>query len=246
MLTKIVLHGDLEDFGKEWELDVHSPSEAVRAVDANSPGFLSRLQSGSYSIIVIPCDENLAEATEEDIVVITDETLELPTSNKQVLHFVPFEEGDAFSAAAWVYFYVGSSAWGTIALATIAAVVTFAAITFAIITVADMLMPTPPGMDKDKEEPPFAFNGPVNTARQGGVVPILYGGPLLVGSQVIGHTIITEDLSRLNKDGFYKLKSQAYAEIVDAVSEGEIEGFAGADLDSSIYFDDVVAKLNGK
>ena len=240
MLTKIVLYGDLEDFGKEWELDVHSPAEAVRAINANAPGFLDRLQGGKYSILVLPADAN-SITTEDDVTVITDELLELPTSNKQVLHFVPFEEGDAFTAAAWVYFYIGSSGIaGAVALATIAAVVVFAAVTFALITVADMLMPSPPGMDQSKSDPSYAFSGPVNTSRQGGTVPVLYGGPLLVGSQVIGHSIVTEGIGSGER-----LKSRAHAEIVDAISEGEIEGFAGADLESSVYFDDVPAKVAG-
>jgi predicted phage tail protein len=245
MSIKITLHGDLEDFGKTWELDVHSPAEAVRAIDVNSPGFLDRLQSGSYAIMVAPRDE---EVTHEDQVrFVSDDTLELPVSDKEVMHFIPVAEGDALTAAAWVYFAIGSSGIaGATVIAAVAAVAVFAAITFAMITIADMLMPTPPGIDNVKSDPSHAFSGPVNLSKQGGVVPVLYGGPLLVGSQVIGHSIITEDLSALRKDDgdtFWKMKSQAYAEIVEVISEGEIEGFAGADLESSVYFDGVPARV---
>ena len=243
MLTEIRLHGDLEDFGKEWSLNVHSPDEAVRAIDANSPGFLDHLRMGKYSLVALPLDEEVTSVDQADI--ITEDRYFLPISNKQVLHFIPVGEGNVETAI-----FVGTTilvdAGISVAVAyAIATVVVYAAITFALITVADMLMPTPPGMDKDESDPSYAFSGPINTARQGGAVPVLYGGPLLVGSQVIGHSIVTEDISHTDGDNRIRLKSAAYAEIVDAVSEGVIEGFAGTDLASSVYFDDTPAKIDG-
>lgn len=54
--------------------------------------------------------------------------------------------------------------------------------------VVQLLTPTPKGLaskDKSANTPSYAFNGPVNTEAQGHPVPLLYGGPLKVGSAVI-------------------------------------------------------------
>ena len=39
-MVKITLHGKLgEDIGKEWDLDIESVSEGLRAIEANSKKF---------------------------------------------------------------------------------------------------------------------------------------------------------------------------------------------------------------
>ena len=44
MLRKVTLYGDLgAKFGKHWMLDVKTPGEAVRAIEANIPGFYDYL-----------------------------------------------------------------------------------------------------------------------------------------------------------------------------------------------------------
>lgn len=57
---------------------------------------------------------------------------------------------------------------------------------------AMMLAPMPKDTaaedDVDKRSS-YAFNGPVNTAAQGNPVPVLYGGPLMIGSAVISASI---------------------------------------------------------
>ena len=43
-MKKVYLHGSLgKKFGREWELDIHSPAEAFCAINANTDGFLSYL-----------------------------------------------------------------------------------------------------------------------------------------------------------------------------------------------------------
>lgn len=62
--------------------------------------------------------------------------------------------------------------------------------------IAMMLAPQP--KDPKAEDDPdkrssYAFNGPVNTQAQGNPVPLLYGGPLYIGSAVISASIdVTE------------------------------------------------------
>ena len=43
---KIYLHGKIgKKFGKEWDLNVTSPNEALRAIDANTGNFFKYLAS---------------------------------------------------------------------------------------------------------------------------------------------------------------------------------------------------------
>jgi len=56
---------------------------------------------------------------------------------------------------------------------------------------------TPDGFganEAPENKPSYIFNGVVNTARQGGRIPVLYGGPLLVGSMVVSSRINTKDV----------------------------------------------------
>jgi len=55
---------------------------------------------------------------------------------------------------------------------------------------------TPDGpADKPDNKASYAFDGAVNTAAQGNPVPVLYGGPLIVGSQVISAGLSAEPLA---------------------------------------------------
>lgn len=58
--------------------------------------------------------------------------------------------------------------------------------------VAMMLVPQPkdPASEDDPDKKAsYAFNGPVNTAAQGNCVPVLYGGPIHIGSAVVSASI---------------------------------------------------------
>ena len=40
MLKKVTLYGELaQKYGRDWSLDINSPSEAMQALAANNPGF---------------------------------------------------------------------------------------------------------------------------------------------------------------------------------------------------------------
>lgn len=48
-MKMIKLFGDIaKNFKAEWSLDVMTPSEALRAINANRPGFLSECDKGNY------------------------------------------------------------------------------------------------------------------------------------------------------------------------------------------------------
>jgi predicted phage tail protein len=49
--------------------------------------------------------------------------------------------------------------------------------------------------ERPENRPSYAFNGPVNRTAQGVPVPLCYGGPILVGSQVISSGLRTEQIA---------------------------------------------------
>ena len=55
-------------------------------------------------------------------------------------------------------------------------------VSMAIGGIAQMLAPQP-GIQSESaaSKPSYLFNGPVNSARQRGCVPLCYGGPILIG-----------------------------------------------------------------
>lgn len=61
-----------------------------------------------------------------------------------------------------------------------------------------LLTPVPKGLhakDRPADAPSYAFSNVVNTQAQGNPKPLLYGGPMKIGSAVIGAGITTEDYS---------------------------------------------------
>ncbi len=90
--------------------------------------------------------------------------------------------------------------------------------------------------DHPEERASYLFNGPVNTREQGGVVPVVYGGPIEVGSYTISAGVSSARLTPARsglptgnikgkaKEFENTLQTGATIRIVDLISEGEIEG----------------------
>jgi predicted phage tail protein len=236
MAIKVRLHGILEDFDKGWEFDISTPLEAIDAIDANTPGFRNFVSQMELSLMYVENKEG--KLNEDDVTIIDQETATLPIGADGTLHILPVVEGDIETA-----FFVGTALLTDLGLpvwlaATIAAVAIATVVVVAAIGIAKLLAPTPPSLDTEDAKPSHYFNGALNLTQQGNPCPLLYGGPLIVGSQVVSMAIQTDRIG--------KFRSTAIAEIVDVISEGEIEGYAGTDLESSIYFDDVPVKSNGE
>jgi len=194
MLTKIFLHGDLEQYGAERELDIATPFEAVRAISVLRPGFREEFLKGIYALVLI--DRNgEAEAVDEL-------RGNLPLSD-EVIHITPVPQGEYAQAVAWLAWqittYAGiASATGATAAYYAAAAIVAVAVSVALTGIANALWPLPKlgGTGESADNTPNNyFSGPVNTTRQGNPVPIAYGGPLLVGSQVASVSITTEELN---------------------------------------------------
>jgi len=189
-MKTIKLFGEIADsYKSEWTLDVQTPAEALRAINANRPGFLSTCDQGGYVAILV--DAENSEKSKQ----ITDLN-GLDGWKDEVLYIVPKIEGEVGAAIVGA---VVSTAFAETVAGVIIATVIDIAVAVAISAVAQMISGTPDGfgannIERPENKPSYIFNGVVNTDRQGHRVPILYGGPILVGSMVLSSRVNTKDI----------------------------------------------------
>jgi len=198
MLKEVKLYGELaEKYGKDWLLDVNSPSEAVRALSANNPSFrnfvgASQDRGVGYKVMV---GKTYLEKEEEIY----------NPSGRQEIKIIPVILGakkEGLGAiilgvaliAVGVHPGVLTSLTGAVG-ATAATAITGALVTTGVKMVwggiAQLLAPTP---EEIKDDSNYAFNGALNTTQQGVAVPLCYG-QLMIGGAVISSGITSETYS---------------------------------------------------
>jgi predicted phage tail protein len=217
MLRDVYLHGSLgETFGEKYRLDVKSLPEAVRALEANFPGFAHHIKAGNWYL-------SYGDHDKDQGMCLNEETMRLNLGDGPI-HFIPeaigmgggqrgkggimVVVGVVIAAVAIVACGAGAGAGagaatglGAIAFANISygTIALFGA-SLALSGIATLISPVPeaPGAALERENPEdrasFLFNGAVNTVEQGGPVPIVYGKHI-VGSKVISGGIAVEDVS---------------------------------------------------
>jgi len=207
-LRRVTLRGELgERFGREHWLDVATPGEAVRALEANRPGFCAYLMgvNGIVDFAVLMGRECL-DASQGDHPL-----------GRRGLELVPVVRGagDNGGPAALILgvvllVAVSIVTWGVgtgptalalgIAEATLTSGLLMAGalgVSLVLSGVAQMIAGTPKtslaaserAQDSEKLAS-YQFSGPVNAAGQGNPVPVVYG-ELIVGSQVVSMGIQT-------------------------------------------------------
>ena len=196
MLKEVKLYGELaEKYGKDWLLDVNSPSEAVRALSANNPSFrnfvgASQDRGVGYKVMV---GKTYLEKEEEIY----------NPSGRQEIKIIPVVLGAKKEGLGAIILGVALIAMGvhpgvlkglTGAIgATAATAVTGALVStgFSLMLggIAQLLAPTP---EEIKDDQNYAFNGALNTTQQGVAVPLCYG-QLMIGGAVISSGVTSED-----------------------------------------------------
>ncbi len=219
MLKQVTLYGELrENYGRNWSLDVNSPSEAMQALAANNPGFRQFVCSShergmGYKVMV---GKTYIEKVEE----IYD------PSGKQEIKVVPVVLGakkgglgqillgmTIMLTAPWMAAQASqiiAAGSMTAAEAAIAGGVAGASAPAATTAIGNMisgmamrlgaglvfggigmlLSPTPKSPGDDPEN--YGFNGVLNTTKQGVAIPVCYG-QLMVGGAVISAGMKAED-----------------------------------------------------
>ena len=159
-MKKVKLHGKIgKEFGEEWDLEVDSAVEALRAIEANTGRFFHYLshnknENKTFSFVVDDGEHKINN--KEDLLT------KIPKKYKE-LHIIPNAEG-AFQA--FIIPLVVSLATGFIMRSLF----------------------KPPKQEEEKQTRSFLFSGPENVAQQGLPVPLGYGR-LLTGSVVVSATM---------------------------------------------------------
>lgn len=188
-LRTVKLYGPMRRrFGREYELNVSSPAEAIRALSVQVPGFkkyLSDAKANGLTFAVFIGKRNIGEKSIDD-----------PVGDDEI-RIAPIIEGSKRGGVLQTIIGVVLIAISYIFPVT-APFLLQPGIAMVVGGVVQMLSPQPKGVgskDSPDNQPSYSMNGAVNTQAQGNPVPLAYGGPLIVGSALISGGIYAEDLS---------------------------------------------------
>jgi predicted phage tail protein len=185
-LTKVILDGPLgKRFGKEWDLAVSTPAQALQIIQANDPGFSSWMKSNAskyanYRVTVV--DKSGKK------VALNDDTFGLQRAQPAIIRFTPITRGASAGARIVVGVILMISAiWLGPAAFSMGA-------SLALGGLIELLSPRPKSDDGSSDDgTSYYFNGPVNTSAQGIPVPLIFGR-CLVGSQSVSASISIDQL----------------------------------------------------
>lgn len=193
MLTQVTLYGPLaKEFGRDWELAVSSPREAIRLIEANRPGFINWIRGNlnkydRYKVIV-DYENCKKEHLDED-------SFDLQRNMKRI-RIVPIVMGAGAigKIIAGVFliaigFFLGG-ATDPIGMALIGA-----GIGTGLGGIVEAISPRPKKTDQSvrQDGTSYFFDGPVNTTQQGLPVPLIYGR-CLVGSHPVSAKVSIDQL----------------------------------------------------
>lgn len=213
MIRTIHLHGRLKKiFGATHRFDVETAGEAIRALNCAFPDkFLEAIKEGAYEII---------RGRRRGGMNLTVETLNSFKLGAADLHIVPVPAGSKSARqggtakiimgtviiGAAIFFSGGTLAaplagmgasafggllgagftWGNVAMMGLG---------LALAGAAQMHAKTEQPQTADtKKDNSHAFSGPINVNEQGTAIPLIYGGPILVGSQPISAGMDIENI----------------------------------------------------
>lgn len=190
-MKTIMLHGVLEQFGKEFSLDVMSCREATHAIASQIPEFklfMLQAEQNGMRFAVFADEKNIGEADIDNLTAAS------------VIHIVPKIMGSGGDAFGWLQVVAGAAMvvvglgltpfTGGTSLGLVGA-----GVGLMIGGAASLLMPTPKmdgSQDEDGNKANYGFGGAVTTVAQGNPVPVLYGRRY-IGGFICSAGIYTED-----------------------------------------------------
>lgn len=197
MLTKVRLDGVMgKKFGRQWELSVTSPAEALRLIDANSPGLKqwiadNREKYNAYKVVCV-----YATGVEE---ALSDDTFLAERTNLVSIRFTPTVAGASGAAKivvgslllfAALYTWGGAGALLTGFMGQAATAIGASLLLGGVI---ELLSPRPKTKNSD-ESKSYYFDGASNTEMQGSPVPLIYGR-MRVGSHPISASVSVDEIA---------------------------------------------------
>lgn len=189
-MKTIRLYGVLEQFGKEFNLDVLSCKEATHAIASQIPEFklfMLKAEQNGMRFAVFADQKNISEADIDNLTAAS------------VIHIVPKIMGAGGKTMGWLQVIAGAAmvvvglgltpftAGSSMALVG-------AGVGLMIGGAASLLMPNPAlgQQDEDGNRANYGFGGAITTTAQGNPVPILYGRRY-IGGFICSAGIYTED-----------------------------------------------------
>jgi len=188
-MKTVKLFGDLQAFKADWELEVTTPGEALRAIDANRPGFLQAADAGDYIVLLVDKDNT-------DL--IRQVTIELSSApwGDEILWVIPRIGGEV--QAAMLIPYLAWAGYAAEFIANVAAIIINIGISLATSAIANVITGNKKSVRAGETEhyeskPSFISNGPVNVVRAGHPYPII-AGRFLCGSIVLSSQVHVKDI----------------------------------------------------
>ena len=187
-IKTIRLYGELgKRFGREFNLDVQSPAEAVSALRVIVPGFQAYLVEHAKSAFKV----FVGGSNRSDEVGA-------PCSDREVIRIAPTVQGASAVGRIILGVALLAFAWwnplGWTAGSAMLTGVTGMGMSMVLGGVVQLLSPQQTydsaASERPENRPSYNFNGPVNTTAQGHPVPLCYGR-MIVGSAVISAGIET-------------------------------------------------------
>lgn len=196
-LKTVKLYGPMRRrFGREFELCVSSPAEAIRALCVQIPGFKQYLMQAK--------DNGLTFALFIGKRNITQDGLHDPAGNDEI-RIAPIIEGSKRGGVLQTIIGVVLIVVGVVVTgmtfggaAPLGGALVNLGIGMVVGGIVQMLSPQPKGLgakESPDNQPSYSMNGAVNTQAAGNPVPLCYGGPVKIGSALISGSIYAEDLA---------------------------------------------------
>lgn len=189
-LTKVILDGPMgKMFGKEWNLAVTTPNQALSLIEANKPGIMgwvrnNREKYAKYRVTITDRKGKKLSLNEQEYSLQRDEA-------PKIIRFTPVIEGRSAGARILVGAVMLVVAYFAPPLAPYLVPM---GISLMIGGLIEMLSPRPKSSNNTSEDgTSYYFNGPVNTTAQGVPVPLVYGR-CLVGSQAVSASVTIDQL----------------------------------------------------
>lgn len=188
-LVKIKLYGHLRKFGREFELYVETPAEAIQALCIMVPGFKGYMQQADKGGITFAVFNGRRNIVEDELQLGAKDEIRIAT-------VYGGRKAGAFQTILGVVLIVVGVVAGVIFPGNpVSPFLIKIGATLAIGGIIQMMSPQPSSLAKSEDaenSASYAFGGPVNTTAQGNPIGILYG-EREIGGAVISAGIFAEN-----------------------------------------------------
>lgn len=190
-MVEVRLHGALAArFGRQWHFDIHSPAEAVRALQCARPDFNDVVEELSEKGMDFRVRSKNHDYGERELV--------MRLGSVKRIDIIPIVRGSSAgvrvvvgAVLVAVGYYAAGTGWGS----AISPYLISAGMSLILGGIVEMLTPVQRKEEYDKNVVrSWTMDGPTNTADQGSPVPVIYG-EVLAGGVTINAGLLAAQLA---------------------------------------------------